>query len=288
MKTEQLLFVVLFAVAMYIILASSARGVSGKMRKAVLAQRRESSFGYDELIPIAAWLSTKIRFSEAEKREWQSKLKQAGLSYTPELYYATAICDAVALTLIFSIIGILFPICFLVAVFVGGIKFKKSLREVDKRLKERRERIDRELPHLVNIIARGLQQSRDIIGLLESYRSICGAELAEEITITLADMKSSNPEGGLLRLGTRLNSQRLSQVVSGLLGVFRGEKQQMYFELLYHDFIKQEREILRKEAQLRPKKLSPFSYILLVLFIGAYIVGMIGQILSTSKDMFGF
>ena len=134
---------------------------------------------------------------------------------------------------------------------------------------------------MVATIEQELKASRNVIGMLERYRSNAGKALKGELDILIADMRSSNYEAALTRFEARLNSPMLSDVVRGLIGVLRGDDSTVYFQMLAHDFKQLELQRLKAEAQKIPPKMRVFSFIMLLCFLLTYLV-IIGYVAITS------
>jgi len=119
---------------------------------------------------------------------------------------------------------------------------------------ERSRGIERELPRLASYIKQGLATNGNIMLLLERYRSISEA-FAEELSATIADIKTSNFESALLRMGSRYNSEHLSMLIRGLIGVYNGDDMRYYFEMLEKDFTELEINRLRLEVRKIPRRM---------------------------------
>ena len=61
--------------------------------------------------------------------------------------------------------------------------------EVNDKLKEKDESIERELPKFVRAIVQGLKTEKDVIKLLENYGEIAGKGLQYDIEVLILDLK---------------------------------------------------------------------------------------------------
>ena len=123
--------------------------------------------------------------------------------------------------------------------------------------------------------------------LLDDYRDNAGPELREELSITVADMRSGNYEAALTRLEARVGSSMLSDVVRGLLSVLRGDETAMYWASLSVKFADIQRQLLKQKAVKIPGKVRRLSMILLFCFILVYLVVFVVQIVLSLGVMFG-
>ena len=128
--------------------------------------------------------------------------------------------------------------------------------------------------------------SRDVLSMLEGYRTSAGKLFRGELEITIADMKSGSPEQALNRLAGRVGSSMLSQVTRGLMGGLLGDNGVIYFSLLSHDFQNSEIQSLEKDAQKRPGQMKKYSYLMLGCFFAAYIYVIAMQVYGSAGTLF--
>lgn len=230
---------------------------------------------------FSAKLAGKLKLNEYKHAQLEADLKTAGMDVTPEEYTADAIVKAAAFGLLaipaFFIVKVVGLLILAIAVF---IYFRES-KAVSKRIKAKRERIEYELPRLVNAIEKTLKHSRDVIYVLESYKDTAGEELKAELEITIADMRSGNIEVALTRLESRIGSTMMSDVTRGLISVIRGDETDVYWASLSMKFSDYQRQQLKGQANAVPRKVKKLSMALLFCFILIY-VAVIGQVLMTS------
>lgn len=233
------------------------------------------------LMSISIQLAKYIRIEEYKRGRMDRVLKAGGINLSPEVYQAYALTKAGAILLMIIPSIILFPILSPVVFILAVLIYFKEIQKADEKLKEKRAEIEGELPRMVATIEQELKASRNVIGMLERYRSNAGKALKGELDILIADMRSSNYEAALTRFEARLNSPMLSDVVRGLIGVLRGDDSTVYFQMLAHDFKQLELQRLKAEAQKIPPKIRVFSFIMLLCFLLTYLV-IIGYVAITS------
>ena len=164
---------------------------------------------------VANWLSGKLRLNEYKRLQLEADLKTADINMTPEMYTANAIVKA-GFVALFAVPLLFFsrPLALLV-LGIAAFLYYFEIRKVGKAIRERRKKIEYELPRLVANIEKTLVHSRDVLAILDAYKETAGAELKRELEITVADMRSGNYEVALTRLEARVGSTMMSDVTRG-------------------------------------------------------------------------
>ena len=238
--------------------------------------------------PIEVWLKEianriagKLKLNEYKRMQLDADLKTADINMTPEMYVA----DNIVKSLFVGVFAI--PVFFFskalaaLIVFCAGLLYYNNSKKAGNRIKEKRKRIEYELPRLVSTIEKTLAHNRDVLGILDAYKDSAGPELRRELEITVADMRSGNYEIALTRLESRVGSAMLSDVTRGLISVIRGDDTAVYWGTLVLKFSDYQRQNLKAEADKAPKRVRKLSMVLLVCFTLIY-VAVIGQVLVSS------
>ena len=234
---------------------------------------------------IANWLSSKLRLNEHKRMQLDADLRTADMDMSPEMYVA----DNIVKSLLIGVFAI--PIFFFnkiiagLVVFCAIILYINNSKRVANRIRDKRKRIEYELPRLVATIEKTLVHNRDVLGILDAYKDGASPELKRELEITVADMRSGNYEVALTRLESRVGSAMLSDVTRGLISVIRGDETSVYWGSLNLKFSDYQRQNLKAEAEKAPKKVRRLSMVLLICFMLIY-VAVIGQVLITSLGGF--
>ena len=234
---------------------------------------------------IANWVSGKLRLNEYKRMQLDADLKTADMDMTPEMYVA----DNIVKSLFIGVFAI--PVFFfnkLIAaliVFCAVILYINNSKKVANRIRDKRKKIEYELPRLVATIEKTLIHNRDVLGILDNYKDGAGPELKRELEITVADMRSGNYEMALTRLESRVGSAMLSDVTRGIISVIRGDETSVYWGSLNLKFSDYQRQNLKAEAEKAPKKVRKLSMVLLICFMLIY-VAVIGQVLVSSLGGF--
>lgn len=230
---------------------------------------------------VANWVSDKVRLNEYKRMQLEADLKTADMNMTPEMYVA----DNIVKSLFIGVFAI--PVFFfskLIAALIvlcAIILYVNNSKKIANRIKEKRKKIEYELPRLVATIEKTLIHSRDVLGILDAYKDGAGPELKRELEITVADMRSGNYEVALTRLESRVGSAMLSDVTRGLISVIRGDETAVYWGSLVLKFSDYQRQNLKAEAEKAPKRVRKLSMVLLICFMLIY-VAVIGEVLISS------
>ncbi len=230
---------------------------------------------------IANWVSGKIRLNEYKRMQLEADLKTADMNMTPEMYVA----DNIVKSLFIGIFAI--PVFFFNKLIAGLIVlcaiilYVNNSKKVANRIRDKRKKIEYELPRLVATIEKTLTHNRDVLGILDAYKDGAGPELKRELEITVADMRSGNYEVALTRLESRVGSAMLSDVTRGLISVIRGDETAVYWGSLVLKFYDYQRQNLKAEAEKAPKRVRKLSMVLLICFMLIY-VAVIGEVLISS------
>ena len=282
---------VLIGIGAFLILADIFRLPSIKASKAYhnLSKRHKKNTSTFEVWfqGLAQFIAKNLKLNEYRRMQLLADLQSAGLDTTPELHIAKAITKAGICGILAIPAFFLFPILVPVIITLAFAVYYKESKDIQERIRKRRAAIEAELPRLVFTIQKTLTHSRDVLGMLESYKPYAGPMFREELNITVADMRSGNYETALKRLQSRVGSAMLSDVTSGLQAVLRGDDTAAYWASLSVKFSDHQRQQLKKQAQKVPGKVRRLSMVLLFCFIFVYLVVITTEIMSQLGVMFG-
>lgn len=233
------------------------------------------------------FIASKLRLNEYKRLQLKADLESADMTLSPEQYVGNAIVKSVLVAVLAIPFLFFAPLISLVMIIIAIAVYVGEYRKVGKIIREKRRKIEYELPRLVSSIDKTLIHSRDVLSILDSYREHAGEELRRELEITVADMRSGNYEVALTRLESRVGSSMMSDVTRGLISVIRGDKTDVYWGNLVLKFSDYQRTLLKTEANKAPKRVRKLSMALLFCFMLVYVV-VIGQVLLSSLGgMFG-
>ncbi len=282
---------ILCGIGMFLILADYCEIPYMKTSKAVRnlssGQKNKTSVIDVWLGNLAGWLSKRIRLNDFKKAELESDLKTAQMEgITPEMFKANAIVKALLISVfavpMYFILPLFCPVVIILAVFL----YFREMKSIARKIKEKRAKIEYELPRLVFTIEKTLKHNRDVLYMLESYAKTAGAEMKHELGITVADMKSGNYEAAITRMESRVGSSEMSDVCRGLIGIMRGDDNALYWTSLSMKLGDIQRQKLRLEAQKVPRKVKRLSMCLLICFMLIYVVVILEQIMTSVGVLF--
>lgn len=250
-------------------------------------QKEKASFLDVWLKELATWLAKHLKLNEFKKAQLESDLKTAQMNITPEMFKANAVVKSLLVGIFAIPMLFVFPLLSPVVIFLAIFLYNREIKSVGRRIKEKRAKIEYELPRLVFTIDKTLKHSRDVLNMIESFAENAGPEMKHELNITAADMRSGNYEAAITRLESRVGSAQMSDVCRGLIGILRGDDTAMYWASLSIKFNDIQRQQLRLEAQKVPRKVKRLSMCLLFCFMLIYIVVILEQIMSSLGVLFG-
>lgn len=236
---------------------------------------------------LAIWISKKLRLNEYKRMQLQTDLQSAGIAMSPEMHIANSLVKSMLIGLMAVPVYFIFPLLTPLVIALAVMMYFKVSKGVADKIKEKRRSIEYELPRLVAHIDKTLKHNRDVLYILDSYKTNAGAELKQELEITVADMRSGNYEAALTRLESRVGSSMLSDVTRGLIGVLRGDNTEVYWSSLAIKFADYQRQYLKQQANKIPGKVKRLSMCLLFCFMLIYIVVIGMEIVNSLGVLFG-
>lgn len=241
----------------------------------------------DRIIQSMSSALAPYMFVEAyQSRKLQSTLHAAGIQSTPQLFLAEVWVKTLLLLMMFSPIALILPMAIPFLVILTISLYFKEVSRPDSVLKERRAAIETDLPRMVMTIEQELGATRDVLGILSNFRRNTTPALRRELDITVADMRTGNLETALTRLGARVGSPKLTDVVRGLLSVVRGDDGQVYFKILAHDFKLMEVQRLKLEAMKKPDRIRRCSMFCTFAFLALCLMAMGIEIFQSLGNLF--
>ncbi len=278
------------ASGLYFIIADRLKIPYLKSSKAIMNMGRSDRKLTKSLDVVIMDLSMKlakvIPMDRYKRNRLSATLKAAGIKMTPECYQAHAVIKALAVGFLVLPCLAVFPLVSPVVLVLAVLVYFKEYQKAETQMQSKRVEIETELLRFVSTIEQELKTSRDVLAILESFKKSTTPALADEISITCADMRSGGYEVALMRWEARVNSPMLSDVVRGLISVIRGDDGVMYFQMLSHDFKQAELRKLKAQAQKIPGKIRVFSIIMLMCFLATYLIVIGVQVIQSIGVMF--
>lgn len=230
---------------------------------------------------LSGRLAGKLRLNDYRRAQLEADLRTGDMMQTPEQFVAENIVRAGMVAVLAVPVAFVSKFLAVLLLVAAVLFYRLGSMTLRKKIGARRTRIELELPRFVANIEKTLPHSRDVLAMLESYRTGAGEEFGRELDITVADMRSGNDEAALTRLEARVGSSALSDVVRGLIGILHGEDNSVYWANLSLKFSEAGRQNLREQAGKVPKRVRRLSLVLLGCFFLIYIV-VIGEVLLNS------
>lgn len=230
---------------------------------------------------LSGRLAGKLRLNDYRRAQLEADLRTGDMTQTPEQFVAENLVRAGMVAVLAIPVAFLSKFLAVLLLVAAILLYRLGSMTLRKKIGARRARIELELPRFVANIEKTLPHSRDVLAMLESYRTGAGEEFGRELDITVADMRSGNDEAALTRLEARVGSSALSDVVRGLIGILHGEDNGVYWANLSLKFSEAGRQNLREQAGKVPKRVRRLSLVLLGCFFLIYIV-VIGEVLLNS------
>ncbi|WP_300783268.1 hypothetical protein [uncultured Acetatifactor sp.] len=265
---------------------------TGRTSKMMMAARKQQNAKKEKLLDvyitkIATLLAPFLRLDRLKRNRLQTALAIAGLELTPEAYTARAWVTAAAVGLCAVPMAFLMPLLSPVLMGLAVALWFSTYYAAFNFVRKRRKLIEAEIPRFALAVGQSLENDRDVLKILTSYRRVAGRDFAAELDQTIADMKTGNYENSLLRFETRIGSPMLSDVVRGLIGVLRGDDQRMYFKMICFDMRQIEQNNLKKEAAKRPRRIQRYSMMMLVCIMIIYLVVLCTEVINSLGVFFG-
>jgi len=283
---------VLLGIAAYNLSCAFIDIPTGKTSKMMLLSRKQQGVKTDKLLDvyitrIAIFLERFVKLDKLKRSKLQNTLAIAGVETSPEVYTLKAYITAALVALCAIPVFFIQPLFAMVVIGLAVTLWFSTYYAAFDFVKKRKKIIEAEIPRFALTIAQNLENDRDVLRILTSYRRVAGKEFGQELDQTIADMKTGNYENALIHFEGRVGSALLSDVVRGLIGTMRGDDQRMYFKMICFDMRQIEQNNLKKEAAKRPKKIQKYSMMMLICIILIYIVVLCTEVIGSLGVFFG-
>lgn len=287
-----ILAIVLFGISVYHLSCAIVDVPTSKTSRMMMLSRKQQGIKNEKLLDVyitkvASLIAPYLRLDKLKRNKLKRAITIAGMEVSPEVYTARAWVTAVVVGLCSIPMTFIMPL--FVPILIGlavALWFSTYYAAFDY-VKKRRKLIEAEIPRFALTIGQNLENDRDVLKILTSYRRVAGKDFGAELDQTIADMKTGNYENALLHFETRIGSPMLSDVIRGLIGVLRGDDQRMYFKMICFDMRQIEQNNLKKEAAKRPKKIQRYSMMMLICIMIIYLVVLCTEVLSSLGAFFG-
>ena len=288
LSSSHLLITILIFIGLYFIFTEFIVLPTVSSKNAINSLVQEKTSMVDLMInPISNMLEKYITLDDLHHITLENKLVSAGLNVTPEHYIARSIASGISVGLFSIPMAVITPVLSIACLVLGIVFYFVEYNQVDNIIKKKREKIEGELSLFANTIKQSLaNDDKDILSILTKFSTICGEDFKKELDMTISDILTGNLENALKRFDERVSSAELSEIVSGLLAVTRGDDQTVYFEILSRDLTVKQRENLKRQALKRPEAMKPVAYLMMFSTIAILMYGVIVNLIDTLKSLF--
>lgn len=272
---------VLFAFGFFFLLCdltgTPTRRLSNTVRKVLKGKRKQERTSFADLITrLAKPIAKYIPFPSYRLEQVQQSLESGNVHIPARLYLTECVVRAAILFFVAALASVIVKPIMGIAVVGPLFIYNSEKKKIDELTKDRKMEIEDELAGFVHTVSVELTGSRDILRMMRDYIPTAGPALGKELKITVADMESGQYETALTRLGTRVNSAVMNDVVRGLIDAIRGNDVGTYFKMLGYDLKQLEIKNMKLKAQKCVPKLNMCAMALLgsvvMLFLGVLII----------------
>lgn len=238
------------------------------------------------VMPLVKPVSRLIPLDPAKEARMAYMLRRGGLGLTPKEYYARAIlCALFILPLALLLVAIgaanIAPIVLIFSVVV----YFHFMTDLKDKMKEKKNRIETELPGFVRSILYKLEDIRegspkivvqvDLIQIFEDYLKVASDVFRYDVAVLVMEMKSKDIETALRNFNERIGLTDVSFLVNALIGLYRGEHQGEALAYLARDMDIKAKEALKKKLNNLPGKVKIASIPLVAVTLASllYVIG---------------
>ena len=180
-----LISIILFGFAAYNLSCAFVDIPTSRTSKMMMLARKQRGTKSEKLLDvyitkIATFIAPFLRLDKLQRNKLQASLTIAGLSITPEVYTARAWVTGGAVGL--CAIPMVFFMPLFVPVIIGlsvALWFSSYYAAFDF-VKRRRKLIEAEIPRFALTIGQNLENDRDVLKILTSYRRVAGKDFGAE------------------------------------------------------------------------------------------------------------
>lgn len=292
MTTLAIVSIALFGVAAYNLTCAFMDIPTRKTSRMMLLVRKQGSNAGEKMLDvyitrIAKFFEKFVQLDKLKRSKLQSVLTIAGVGVSPEVYTLKAWVTAILVGLCSIPLFFVQPLFSMVVIGLAVTMWFSTYYTAFDFVKKRKKIIEAEIPRFALTLAQNLENDRDVLKILTSYRRVANSDFGAELDQTVADMKTRNYENALIHFEGRVGSALLSDVVRGLIGTLRGDDQRMYFKMICFDMRQIEQSNLKKEAAKRPKKIQRYSMMMLICIIIIYGVVLSTEVIGSLGVFFG-
>ncbi len=238
---------------------------------------------HEKMIESIAYILVKsIRMNKLSHLELEEKLSLVGEDKTPEQFVAKQLMTGVGIAVFISVWYVMFktPVILLVALSLGALGLYIPLKDLDRKVQERKNMIILELPDFLDMMIISLRAGRTLYASVKKASEQSGPALKPLLRKLHADIElMENEKDALWKFADLTGIQEVKDFVSALeIGLDAKIK---YAEEIYRSQSKIMRSLrimaLKRYTKEIPRKLN---YIHALLYFNCIIIPIIGSLLQ--------
>ena len=188
-----LLAIICFGFATYNLTCAFVDIPTKKTSRMMMLARKQQGIKAEKLLDvyttkIAGLLAPYLKLDKLKRNKLQRALDIVGLELSPEVYTARAWVRAGAVGLCALLMAPLMPLAVPILIGLAVALWFSTYYSVFDFVKKRRKLIESEIPRFALTIGQNLENDRDVLKILTSYRRVAGKDFGAELDQTIADM----------------------------------------------------------------------------------------------------
>ncbi len=235
---------------------------------------------------LSSVIEKRLVLSDGKREKIENYIKYSeNENLTAKAYEADKLARMIFIISIGVVLIKIIPIASIITFIMAFVYYFRADSNLEALYIKKKQEIEYELPRFCATINQEIKNTTDVIDILTRYAKGTDKTLKKELSITIADMKSSNYEAALVRLESRINLGALSNIVRGLIGVIRGDDMRTYFEMLSHDLDELELQRLETLALRQPEKIKKYQFLILAAMMVMYMAVIALYLLGMDRSM---
>lgn len=225
-----------------------------------------------------------IPVTPVQELKLTSAIVSAGLDVSVQQYLAKPFAYIILLTPLIIATYLVSPVLSVVFLVIAGVIFFKEYNYVFDLQKSLKQEIESELLNFTILISHELKYDRNIIGLIDNYKNTANGVLQRELSITLADMRTSNYDEALKRLEARVGSLFMSKVVNGLILANSGSDTIFFFDNIISELKSLEKARMNDIINKKKPKIARMTFLVMMAFF-LFIMTILGKVMFDSFEV---
>ncbi|MFI3327075.1 MAG: hypothetical protein R3Y35_13030 [Clostridia bacterium] len=283
----KILLIVTSTIFIYCILSILLKVPKFGNKKAFKSSKEKTGLFTDIVDKIIYTVTPKIKLSVIKKREIQQLLTSANSKKTPEEFMAKTYVETVLPLFLIIIVVFIKPALSFVPIILSVYFYRKNYQLLNEDSLKRQREIETEMLKFVMYMSNALKSSRNVINCIEDYKRNFNTSLTEELTYTLAEMRTGNYEKALKNMEIRNNSESIRKLVRGIISSMKGDDMSQYFDNLGNELTAKWGETLKAQALKKKPEVQRLSYIMFAVAMVTVLIILAVALLSSATMIGG-